>query len=309
MYAENAKVFREVPVMIRSMTAFARAVGEVEQLSITVEMRSVNNRYLDVSPRLPRLFSGLEERIRPYLQSRGINRGKVDLTVSMEKREGARRATPINETALLAYLEMLYELRDKYELKDDISVMRVAANSAIFAPEQTEVEPEQAWATLLPILEEATDAFLLAREREGARLREDLLDKLQILRSLMEVVAARSAENTAGYRKKLEERLRAVLDDQRIAMDENRILTECAIYADKIAVDEELVRLNSHFSLFEELMQADEPVGRKLDFLIQEMNREVNTIGSKCSDADIAHRIVDAKNELEKIREQIQNLE
>ncbi len=294
--------------MIRSMTAFARAVGADDQHTLTVEMRSVNNRYLDVSPRLPRAYAGLEERIRPYLQSRGISRGKVDVTITEKSKTSAEIPT-INDEAVRAYLQMLYHLRDTYALSDDITVMRVAANPALFTKETAELDLDRAWETILPMLSEATDGFIAAREREGARLREDLLSKLDGLRRSVNDIEAMSAEDVSGYRKKLEERLRTVLADNRVTADENRILTECALHADKIAVDEELVRLNSHFSLFEELMNADEAVGRKLDFLIQEMNREVNTIGSKCADAEIAHRIVDAKNELEKIREQIQNLE
>ena len=295
--------------MIRSMTAFARVTGTDEQSTIIVEMRSVNNRYLDCSPRLPRIFSGLEERIRPLLQAKGVTRGKVDITVSLENKDQTPRGMTVNDTAVRAYLDALYYLRDTYGLTDDVSVTRVAANPAIFAQEQTEIDLDEAWARLSPVLGEAIDAFVAAREREGARLRADLLSKLENLRRLVDGVEERSAEDVSGYRKKLEERLRTILADNRVTADENRILTECALHADKIAVDEELVRLRSHFSLFEDLMNADDAVGRKLDFLIQEMNREVNTIGSKCADAEIAHRIVDAKNELEKIREQVQNLE
>ena len=295
--------------MIRSMTAFARATGTDEQSTIIVEMRSVNNRYLDCSPRLPRIFSGLEERIRPLLQAKGVTRGKVDITVSLENKDQTPRGMTVNDTAVRAYLDALYYLRDTYGLTDDVSVTRVAANPAIFAQEQTEIDLDEAWARLSPVLGEAIDTFVAAREREGARLRADLLSKLENLRRLVDGVEERSAEDVSGYRKKLEERLRTILADNRVTADENRILTECALHADKIAVDEELVRLRSHFALFEDLMNADDAVGRKLDFLIQEMNREVNTIGSKCADAEIAHRIVDAKNELEKIREQVQNLE
>ncbi len=295
--------------MIRSMTAFGRATSAGDQHTLTVEMRSVNNRYLDVSPRLPRAYAGLEERIRPYLQGRGVARGKVDVTVTVENKPSTDPAAAVNDEAVRVYLETLYYLRDTYSLPDDITVTRVASNPAIFAKEQVEVDIEALWAELSPVLCEAADAFVAAREREGARLRDDLLGKLNKLRTLLSDIDRLSERDVSGYRQKLEERLRTILADNRITADENRILTECALHADKIAVDEELVRLRSHFSLFEELMNASEPVGRKLDFLIQEMNREVNTIGSKCADADIAHRIVDAKNELEKIREQIQNLE
>jgi uncharacterized protein (TIGR00255 family) len=295
--------------MIRSMTAFARAIGTDEQNTIIVEMRSVNNRYLDCSPRLPRVFSGLEERIRPLLQAKGVTRGKVDITVSLENKDQTPRGMTVNDTAVRAYLDALYYLRDTYGLTDDISVTRVAANPAIFAQEQTEVDADEAWARLSPVLTEAIDAFVAAREREGARLRADLLAKLQNLRSLTDGVEECSAEDISGYRKKLEERLRTILADNRVTADENRILTECALHADKIAVDEELVRLRSHFALFEDLMNANDAVGRKLDFLIQEMNREVNTIGSKCNDSDIAKQVIEAKSYVEKIREQIQNIE
>ena len=297
--------------MIRSMTAFGRATRSDEAYTVSVEMRSVNNRYLDCSVRLPRYFSGLEDRVRPYLQSRGISRGKVDVNVSMETASAAVRQRPIDPEALGAYLDMLYRLRDEYGLADDISVMRVAANGAIFVQDSNteQADDDERWALLVGVLGEAVDAFIAAREKEGARLRDDLCAKLTHLRELSEQIDALSAADMQHYRARLEERLRAVLEDNRITVDENRLLTECAIHADKIAVDEELVRLRSHFALFEELMGSDEAVGRKLDFLIQEMNREINTVGSKCSDADIAHRVVEAKNELEKIREQIQNLE
>ena len=297
--------------MIRSMTAFGRAVRSDDTYTVSVEMRSVNNRYLDCSVRLPRYFSGLEDRVRPYLQARGISRGKVDVNVCLESASPAARQRPIDPQALKAYLDMLYSLRDDYGLADDISVMRVAANSAIFVQDSAAepVDDDERWALLESVLGEAVTAFIAAREREGERLREDLCLKLSHLRELSDEIDELSAADAQAYRARLEERLRTVLEDNRITVDENRLLTECAIHADKIAVDEELVRLRSHFSLFEELMRSDEAVGRKLDFLIQEMNREINTVGSKCSDADIAHRVVEAKNELEKIREQIQNLE
>jgi uncharacterized protein (TIGR00255 family) len=295
--------------MIRSMTAFARAQRADDQHTLTVEMRSVNNRYLDVSPRLPRAWAGIEERIRPLLQARGVSRGKVDITVSVETRAAADPSAAVNDEAVLAYLQTLYYLRDKYGLADDISVMRVASNPAVFQKEQGELDLDEVWAKLSPVLTEAVDAFVEAREREGARLREDLLGKLENIRVLIRDVDRISAEDVSAYRQKLEERIRTILADNRITVDENRILTECALHADKIAVDEELVRLRTHFGSMEQIFASDEAVGRKLDFLLQEMNREINTTGSKCNDASIARLVVDAKCILEKIREQIQNLE
>lgn len=299
--------------MIRSMTAFGRAdnFDTAEERRLTVEIRSVNNRYLDCNLRAPRSLGSLEEQVRSYLQSRGILRGKVDVNVTQETSEGDSEIA-VNDRLLSSLLASLYHIRDTYGLKDDISVMTVAANSAVFSPEKADPSPDAdkaCWEALLPVLSQACDRFLDARQAEGARLRADLQGKLAHLRLLTDRIEALSAENTASYRQRLEARLRAALADHDIAADENRILTECAIWADKVAVDEELVRLRSHYALFDELMDADEPVGRKLDFLIQEMNREVNTTGSKCCSAEIAHLVVEAKNELEKIREQVQNLE
>ena len=295
--------------MIRSMTAFGRAVLPGEQYDLTAELRSVNNRYFECFVRLPRHFSGLEERVKPYLQSRGISRGKVEVNISAVKNENAA-ALQINERALREYLSVLEKLRDEYHLRDDISVMRVAANPAIFAPEQEEqTDPDALWEQLLPALAEATDRFLAGRDAEGARLCADLRAKLDNLKDIVDRIEALAESNTKAYRQKLEERLRNVLEDKAISVDENRILTECAIFADKIAVDEEMVRLRSHFALFEEILDGNEPAGRKLDFLLQEINREVNTTGSKSCDSTVAHLVVQAKNELEKIREQVQNLE
>ena len=295
--------------MIRSMTAFGRAVRQGGGCDLCAELRSVNNRYFECSVRLPRRYSGLEERVKPYLQQRGISRGKVELSVSTVK-STSTAAQPINESALRAYLDALYRLRDEFGLADDISVMRVAANSAIFAPEQEpDVDMDALWEELLPVIAAAVDGFLAGRDAEGARLAADLRAKLEHLRELVAHIETRAEQNTRAYRQKLEERLRTVLEDKALTMDEGRILTECAIFADKIAVDEEMVRLRSHFALFEEILNGNEPAGRKLDFLLQEMNREINTTGSKSCDSTVAHWVVDAKNELEKIREQVQNLE
>lgn len=295
--------------MIRSMTAFGRATLASSRWDLVAELRSVNNRYFECSTRLPRAFSGLEERIKPYLQSRGISRGKVELSITATKSAEAQ-ALPINDTAVRAYLDALYRLRDEYGLKDDISVMRVASNPAVFSAEaETTVDLDALWEEILPVIAEATDRFLAGRDAEGARLTEDLRGKLSHLRELTERIEALSEANVKAYRQKLEDRLRNVLEDKALVMDESRILTECAIFADKIAIDEEMVRLRSHFALFEEILTGNEPAGRKLDFLLQEMNREVNTTGSKSCDSTIAHLVVDAKNELEKIREQVQNLE
>ena len=295
--------------MLLSMTAFGRDKQTVCGKDITVELRSVNNRFFDCSVRIPRAFSYLEEKIKPYLQSRGISRGKVDVNISIDVLDTQGVSIVLDEGYAKGYLDALYALRDTFGLPDDISVMTVARNQDIFKVKKPEEDTERDWQALLTVLSVATDRFLDARRTEGARIEADLRAKIDNIKTRVDTIEALSKEDIVTYRDRLEEKIRAVLSDAVITVDENRLLTECAIYADKIAVDEELVRLRSHFALFEELMNASDAVGRKLDFLIQEMNREVNTIGSKCADAEIAHRIVDAKNELEKIREQIQNLE
>ena len=293
--------------MLRSMTAYGRHDAVIGEKEISVEIKSVNNRYLDLSVRLPRSHSYLEEKIKKELSSRGISRGKIEINVTIVNPQGASIA--IDSAYAKEYIDALRALRDEFGLADDISVMTVARNQEIFKIKRPDVDEEAEWNDLLAALTPAIDGFIAMREREGQNLADDVKDKIALLRKLAKTVADFSAEDIKGYRAKLEARLRQVLDDNRVTADENRILTECAIFADKVAVDEELVRLDSHFGAFLEFINAKEPVGRKMDFLLQEMNRETNTIGSKCSDSDIARTVVEMKSELEKIREQIQNIE
>lgn len=293
--------------MLRSMTAYGRHDAVIGEKEISVEIRSVNNRYLDLSVRLPRSHSYLEEKIKKELASRGISRGKIEINVSITNPQGASIA--IDSAYAKEYIDALRTLRDEFGLSDDISVMTVARNQEIFKIKRPDVDEEAEWNDLLSALTPAIDGFIAMREREGQNLAEDIKDKIALLRRLAKTVSDSSDEDIKGYRSKLEARLRQVLADNRVTADENRILTECAIFADKVAVDEELVRLDSHFGAFLEFLEAKEPVGRKMDFLLQEMNRETNTIGSKCSDSDIARTVVEMKSELEKIREQIQNIE
>ena len=293
--------------MLRSMTAYGRHDAVIGEKEISVEIKSVNNRYLDLSVRLPRSHSYLEEKIKKELSSRGITRGKIEINVSITNPQGASIA--IDSAYAKEYIDALRSLRDEFGLSDDISVMTVARNQEIFKIKRPDVDEEAEWNDLLSALTPAIDGFIAMREREGQNLAEDIKDKIALLRRLAKTVSDSSAEDIKGYRAKLEARLRQVLADNRVTADENRILTECAIFADKVAVDEELVRLDSHFGAFLEFLNAKEPVGRKMDFLLQEMNRETNTIGSKCSDSDIARTVVEMKSELEKIREQIQNIE
>ena len=295
--------------MIRSMTGFGRCRETVEGLDITVEIKSVNSRFLDCTAKISRAYGYLEERIKPYLMSRGVTRGKVDVWISVEVMDSGSVQITADEGYLQGYLEALYTLRDKYGLRDDISVMSVARNHDIFQIKKPEEDIEHDWERVLCVLSKATDTFLSVREREGERLAEDLRSKMQNIKEAVDRIEELSALDVSTYRERLAERIREALGDCQITPDETRLLTECAIHADKVAVDEEMVRLRTHFGAFEEILSSGEPVGRKLDFLMQEMNREINTTGSKCSDAQIAHIVVDVKCELEKIREQIQNLE
>ncbi len=295
--------------MMKSMTAFGRAKATVNGKDITVEIRSVNNRFFDCNTRLPRAYSYLEEKVKPYLQACGISRGKVDVSISIEVLETVGVHFEIDSSYAAGYIDALRRLCREFDLRDDISVMSVARNPDILKIQKPEESAENDWADILSVLAPAADSFLAGRTAEGANIERDLIAKVERIRELAEKIKALSEKNIITYRDKLKERLEQVLADNKITADENRILTECAIFADRVAIDEELVRLSSHFKAFFDMITLSEPVGRKLDFLVQEMNREINTIGSKSSDSTIAHLVVDVKNELEKIREQIQNIE
>ncbi len=295
--------------MIKSMTAFGRARGTVGGKDITVELKSVNNRFFDCSAKLPRSFSFLEEKIKPYLQSKSVSRGKVDVFITINVIDTPDVSFSVDEGYAAAYIAALRSLGEKFGLRDDVSIMSVARNSDVFVINKSEEDTEKDWADVRVVLDEAIDKFLAAREREGDNICRDLEAKADSIKQKVNEIEKLSENETAAYREKLEAKLRDMLSDNRIVFDENRILTECAIFADKIAIDEELVRLRSHFDGFAEILCSDEPAGRKLDFLVQEMNRETNTIGSKCQNASIARLVVDIKCDLEKIREQIQNIE
>lgn len=295
--------------MICSMTGFGRAAAGENGRQIVVEVKSVNNRFLDCFVRLPRKWAALEERVKPFLQSRGFSRGKVDVSISVTGSADDAVSVSLDEGYLAGYLAALCKLRDDYRLADDISVMKIAQNPAVFAVNAAEPDLEADWALLEPLLAAAADANLAARRKEGAALAADLLAKLQHLRALVDQIESLSAQTVTDYRSRLAERVREALADNRVEPDEARLLTEVAVFADRVAIDEELVRLRTHFDSMQAMLSGNEPVGRKLDFLLQEMNREVNTTGSKCNDAAVAALVVEAKYELEKMREQIQNLE
>ena len=298
---------------MRSMTAFGRATVAGEGYELTVELRSVNNRYLDLNFRLPRAWTAMEERIKATLSAMGVSRGKVDFSVTLtdtRAQSGAALTEPDLDAAR-NYMNAAALLEAELGVKNDLTATRLLTLPGVMVPvkEDTAETDDEVWAKLSPAVTEAVTAFLAAREREGARLAADVLSKLEGIRALVATIAARSAENVAAYRVRFEERLRAALGETGATFDENRVITECAVYADRVAIDEELVRLASHFEALEGLFKSSEAVGRKIDFMLQETNREINTIGSKCSDAAMAQTVAEVKSELEKIREQIQNIE
>ncbi|MBQ7387115.1 MAG: YicC family protein [Clostridia bacterium] len=295
--------------MIKSMTAFGRAKREGELKDITIEIKSVNSRFFDCNVKLPRAYIFLEERIKEYVRKNAVSRAKVDVFVTVDTHSSGVGTVGIDRAYAESYISALRRLASEFDLKDDISVMSVARNQDVFTFDKSEEDLEAEWELFRSVLDEAIAGYSAMRESEGAKAESDIKDKIELVRSYADEVEKISLEDTVGYRDKLEARIRAIIGETDVAIDENRLLTECAIWADKIAIDEELVRLRSHFGAFYDIIALGEPSGRKLDFLMQELNRETNTIGSKANNARIARIVVNMKGELEKIREQVQNIE
>ncbi|WP_050697939.1 YicC/YloC family endoribonuclease [Anaeromassilibacillus senegalensis] len=292
--------------MIKSMTGYGRFEGVIDGRGIVLEMKSVNHRYFEFSSRISRGYGFLEEKLKSYLQGK-IARGKVDVYVSIETLEDADAQVLVNHSLAAGYVHALRELAERYQLQDDLSVGTLARYSDIFTIHKTPEDEDAIWEAVQKAADEAFGSFVRMREREGTRMREDIELRARTILNLVAQIEERSPQTVAEYQQKLQARLDEMLADAKV--DEQRILTEAAIFADKVAVAEETVRLRSHFDQLDHMLRADAAVGRKLDFLVQEMNREANTIGSKAVDAQIAHLVVDMKAEIEKIREQIQNIE
>lgn len=292
--------------MVKSMTGFGRAQVETENMFVSVEMKSVNHRYFELYTRVPRTYSFLEEKIKSYLQSR-VSRGKIECTVNIESLDSEDVLVKVNHTLAKAYVDALKELRDTYELRDDISASTLSRFGDVLAVHKGEADEDEIWKVVKDALEQATDKFVAMREREGEKLRDDICGRADTILSKVAFVEERSPETVKEYNEKLKQRITELLDGA--AVDEQRILQEAAIYADKIAVDEETVRLRSHIDQLKSMFDEKEAIGRKMDFLVQEINREANTIGSKASDFEINKTVVDIKAEIEKIREQVQNIE
>lgn len=292
--------------MLKSMTGYGRRETVTEGKKIMTEIKSVNHRYADYNIKVPRHLGFLEDKIRKHV-SQYITRGKVDIYLNVENYDTADKEITLNKPLAKNYIEVLHSLRDEFGLTDDITVSTVARNTEIFQTERVEEDEEKLWDSVRGVMDEALSDFISMREREGERIQKDLCERIEYMNSLVDKVDKRSPDTVQEYSDRLYAKIKEVLEGREI--DEARILTEVAIYADKVAVNEETVRLKSHFAEFDEIISSGEPAGRRLDFLIQEINREVNTIGSKASDIEIAKTVVTLKGEIEKLREQIQNIE
>ncbi len=288
------------------MTGYGRAVETVNGREFTVELRSVNNRYLDCSVKLPRILSFAEEAVKQAVKN-SISRGKVDVYISMRSENGVDAQVTLNSAVVAGYLAAMQQMVREFEVKDDISVSLLSRMPEVFTVEKPEVDEEQLLADLLGVVSQALAGYDAMRCTEGQALENDLRSRGSTIEELVSQVEAGNAQTVVDYRARLEAKLKEVLENRSI--DESRILTEAAIFADKVAVDEETVRLRSHLQQMYAMLTTGGAMGRKLDFLLQEMNREANTIGSKCTDVRLARIVVDIKAELEKIREQTQNIE
>lgn len=292
--------------MVKSMTGFGRAVKELDGYVIAVELKSVNHRYFEFSSRCPRQYGFIEDKLKSFINSR-VSRGKVECFVSIDALNTESADVAVNNTLASAYVKALKEISETYDLKEDFGASTVARFPDVLVVKKAEEDEEKIWNMVKSVAEEAVNRFIEMRSVEGKKMYDDVYSRSQFILDTVSFIEERSPETVQEYNDKLVERVHELLGD--VTLDEGRILQEVAIYADKVAVAEETVRLRSHIDQLRKFLDSDEAVGRKMDFLVQEINRETNTIGSKCNDVAIARKVVDIKAEIEKIREQIQNIE
>lgn len=292
--------------MIYSMTGYGGAKGELDSIVVSAELKSVNNRFLDVSVRLPKSYLFAEEAIRTAVAAK-VSRGKVDVFVSVDSSAADTVTIKVNQPLAEAYVAAVKTLSEQYDLHNDLTALSLARFPEVLSTSREDADRDTVTKAIVSVLETALDDYNAMRAREGEKLRADLLSKLDNIERMVAVVEERSPQTVAEYRQKLTDKMQETLASA--AVDEARILQEAAIYADRVAVDEETVRMRSHLAQFRQMLADGSPIGRKLDFLIQEMNREANTTGSKCADSRIAKVVIDMKAEIEKIREQVQNIE
>lgn len=292
--------------MIRSMTGYGRAKETIHNRDITIELRSVNNRFLDCTVKIPRVYTFCEDVVRAQVQ-KAITRGKVDVFITIQSVGAEATTVTVNRDLAAGYVRALHGLAEEYGLRDDISVMGVARFPDVLTVSKAEEDMESLSADICTVLQQAIAGYNAMREAEGARLCEDIVGRLATIEALTGTIEERSPDTVAEYRERLSAKMKEVL--QSTTIEESRILMEAAIYSDKVAVDEETVRLHSHVAQLRAMLESGGVIGRKADFLIQELNREANTIGSKCCDIAISESVIALKAEIEKIREQIQNIE
>ncbi|MTK12218.1 MAG: YicC family protein [Clostridiaceae bacterium] len=292
--------------MIKSMTGFGRGSVEQDGRSFVVEIKSVNHRYCDLNIKMPKSFLSFEDRIRKTVLEK-ISRGKVDVFITQNKQEKIGVKAVLDENLADSYVECLKKIKDKYDIKEGLSISLISRFPDVIILKQEEEDTESIWGILSNPLKEAINLLVEMREKEGLKLKKDILSKCDYIKQSLDKIEKRSPFVVCEYKEKLNERLKELLQDYQV--DENRIAMEVAIFGDKACIDEEIVRLNSHLVQLRETFNLDEPIGRKLDFILQEMNRETNTIGSKANDLEITNSVLNIKNEIEKIREQIQNIE
>jgi uncharacterized protein (TIGR00255 family) len=292
--------------MIKSMTGFGRGEYSQDGKEFTVEIKTVNHRYSDIFIKMPRQISFLEDRVRD-LVGKAISRGKIDVFITYNDYSEDSKYVVFDEGLAKAYVSAVESLRDKFALADDISVSLVSRFPDVLRVEQAQEDEEQLWSMLKTAVDNAVASLIHMRSIEGEGLKNVLLERADYIEKVIAEISDRAPEVPKEYKNKLNARLKELLDQQTI--DESRIAVEVALFADRCSIDEELVRLRSHFGQMRQILSMDQPVGRKLDFLVQEMNREINTIGSKANDLTITKLVVEIKSEIEKIREQIQNIE
>lgn len=294
--------------MIKSMTGFGRCEAEINGREITVEIKSVNHRYFEFSCRTPRGYGFVDDKLKSYVNSR-VSRGKIDMFVTIGANDEAPSEVTVNHQLVSGYINAMKEISDTYGVENDVTVVSLSRFPDVFTVHKPAEDEEQITNDVLSVAKTALDSFIAMRETEGEKMKADILSRANTILSIVGEIEERSPQTVAEYEERLLERIKQTLEDYEVEIDEQRVLTEVAVFSDKVAVAEETVRLRSHFEQLQKFLEYDEPVGRKIDFIIQEMNREANTIGSKVQDAVLAHKVVDIKSEIEKIREQVQNIE
>lgn len=294
--------------MIKSMTGFGRCEAEINGREITVEIKSVNHRYFEFSCRTPRGYNFLDDKLKSYVNSR-VSRGKIDMFVTIGASDETPSEVTVNHQLVSGYLNAMKEISETYDISNDVTVVSLSRFPEVFTVHKAAEDEEQITEDVLSVAKTALDSFVSMRETEGEKMKADILSRAKTILTIVEEIEERSPQTVKEYEARLLEKIKQTLENYDVNVDEQRVLTEVAVFADKIAVAEETVRLRSHFDQLEKFLEYSESVGRKIDFIIQEMNREANTIGSKVQDAVLAHKVVDIKSEIEKIREQVQNIE